>query len=227
MRPPPPAPGAELSVLVDIGSAWTKASVIGRSRGRWRIAAHAAQPTSWDEGELWRTLAAHLAAGADRRLHERLERLVAEAPRIECHTPRRPARLALAAVSRDISGAAARRAAESAGWVVEEVASMDDDRSLAARLGALQSADVDAWLVSGGFDDAHSEQALEMAALVAAARRGGETPVIWAGSARLGAEVGRLFEPAPVSLVANPRPSPDRSEPTALRHHLEALLQEM
>ncbi len=227
MRPPPPAPGAELSVLVDIGSAWTKASVIGRSRGRWRIAAHAAQPTSWDERELWRTLAAHLAAGADRRLHERLERLVAEAPRIECHTPRRPARLALAAVSRDISGAAARRAAESAGWVVEEVASMDDDRSLAARLGALQSAGVDAWLVSGGFDDAHSEQALEMAALVAAARRGGETPVIWAGSARLGAEVGRLFEPAPVSLVANPRPSPDRSEPTALRHHLEALLQEM
>ena len=40
---------AELSLLMDIGSAWTKAAVVGRADGRWRIAAHAAQPSAWDE----------------------------------------------------------------------------------------------------------------------------------------------------------------------------------
>lgn len=218
---------AELSLLIDIGSAWTKASVIARSRGRWRIAAHAAQPTGWDPAELWRTLAQRLAAGADRRLQDRLEALVAAAPRIECHTPRRPAQLALAAVSRDVSGAAARRAAESAGWVVAEMATMDDDRSLAARLAALQSAAVDVWLLTGGFDDARSEQALEMAALVAAARRGAHAPVIWAGSSALADEVVTLFEPGAVTVVRNPRSRPDHADAAALRQHLEALLQEI
>jgi hypothetical protein len=222
-----PRATAELSLLIDVGSAWTKASVIARSRGRWRIAAHAAQPTGWDIEELWATLAHRLAAGGDRRLHDRLLGLVSEAPRIECHTPGRPAQLALAAVSRDVSGAAARRAAESAGWVVAELATMDDDRSLAARLGALQSASVDGWLLAGGFDDARSEQALEMAALVAAARDGGRSPVIWAGSSLLADEVTALFEPGAVSVVPNPRPRPDRPAPAPLREHLETLLQEI
>ena len=43
---------SELSLLVDIGSAWTKAAVVGRALGRWRIAAHTAQPSGWDEAEL-------------------------------------------------------------------------------------------------------------------------------------------------------------------------------
>ena len=38
---------AEMSLLTDVGSAWTKAAVVARTRGRWRIAAHAAQPTGW------------------------------------------------------------------------------------------------------------------------------------------------------------------------------------
>jgi hypothetical protein len=222
-----PRATAELSLLIDVGSAWTKASVIARSRGRWRIAANAAQPTSWDIAEMWRALAQRLATGADRRLHDRLEALIADAPRIECHTPRRPARLAIAAVSRDISGLAARRVAESAGWVVAEVATMDDDRSLAGRLAALQSAGVDGWLLAGGFDDARSEQAIEMAALVVAARGGGPTPVIWAGSSQLADDVTGLFEPGAVSVVANPRPRPEQPAPGPLRRHLEALLQEI
>lgn len=218
---------AELSLLIDIGSAWTKASVIARSHGRWRIAAHVAQPTRWNEGELWRALAQRLAVGADRRLHDHIEALLVQAPRIECHTPRRPAQLALAAVSRDVSGAAARRAAESAGWVVAESATMDDDRSLADRLAALQSASVDGWLLAGGFDDARAEQALEMAALVAAARGGGEAPVIWAGSRALSDEVTALFQPGVVTSLANPRPRQDRLDPAPLRQHLETLLQQI
>ena len=218
-------PTAEISLLLDVGSAWTKASVIARSRGRWRIVAHAAQPTPWGDAELCRTLAARLAPVADRRLLDHLEALITEAPRIECHTPRRPARLALAAVSRDVSGAAARRAAESAGWVVVETATMDDDRSLAERLVALQSATVDAWLLAGGFDAARPEQALEMAALVAAARGGGGGPVIWAGSRALVDEVRGLFDDGVLTSLPNPRPAANREDGGPLRRHLEGLLQ--
>ncbi|MEP6680777.1 MAG: glutamate mutase L [Chloroflexota bacterium] len=216
--------GSELALLVDVGSAWTKGTLISRVRGSWRIVAHGAQPTDWGDDELVRRLASALRPSADPRLARDLERLIAAAPRIECHTSVRPARLALASVSRDVSGAAARRAAESAGWLIVENASADDGRALTDRLVALQAAEVDAWLLSGGFEGAHADQALEMTALVAAARGDRREPVIWAGSSRLSHEVAGLFEPGAVSTVANPRPSPEREDPGPLRIYLEALL---
>jgi hypothetical protein len=222
-----PTMTAEMSLLVDIGSAWTKASVVARSRGRWRICAHTAQPSAWEHGELVNALVAQLAAGVDRRLVDRLPHIVGSAPWIECHTPRRPGQLAIAAVSQDVSGAALRRAAQSAGWVVAESASMDDGRSLAERLAVLQAARVDAWLLAGGFDAGRAEQALEVAAMVAAARGEAPTPVIWAGSAQMTDEVVALFGADAVSVVANPRPAADRDEPGPLREHLEVLLQQI
>ena len=214
-------------MLVDNGSAWTKAAVVGRSRGRWRIAAHAAQPSSWQDEDLVAGLAAHLGGHADPRVTQGLQRILADAPRISCHTPARPGRLALAAVSAELSGRAARRAAESAGWVVAEAATVDDGRSAAERLVALQAAEVDAWLLAGGFDAEGGEMALDMAGLVAAARGDGRSPVVWAGSAQLAARVASLFEPGAVRTVANPRPSPEREEPLPLRRYLEALLERL
>ena len=216
--------GSELALLVDSGSAWTKGTLIARVRGSWRIVAHHAQPTEWGESELVTRLASALRPSADPRLARDLDRLIAAAPRIECHTSVRPARLALAAVSREVSGAAARRAAESAGWLIVESASADDGRALTDRLVALQAAEVDAWLLVGGFEGAHSDQALEITALVAAARGDRAEPVIWAGSSRLGDEVAGLFEPGAVTQVANPRPSPEREDPAPLRLYLEELL---
>ena len=70
----------------------------------------------------------------------------------------------------ELSAASALRAAESAGWTVEAVATADDGRSIAERLGALQAAEVDAWLLTGGFEQGRADQALEMASLVAVAR---------------------------------------------------------
>jgi hypothetical protein len=220
----PPPPEAELALLVDSGSAWTKASLIGRTRGRWRVVGHVAQPTGWGAAAIERSLAELLAPTADRRLVDRLAALIAGATRIECHTPRRSARLALAAVSRELSGAAARRAAESAGWEVAVATTADDGRPLAGRLAALQEVEADAWLVAGGFDDGRSPQALEVAALVAAARRPGGGPVIWAGSARLGDEVAALFEPDAVTVLQNPRPDRSHEASAPLRAHLEELL---
>lgn len=228
IRPEPaltPAVASEMSLLVDIGSAWTKAAVIGRSRGRWRIAAHAAQPTAWGDEELRRSLAAHLGHAADRRVTGHLEDLLAAAPRISSHTPRRAGRIALAAVSEQLSGASALRAAESAGWTVEAVATADDGRSIAERLAMLQAAQVDAWLLAGGFEQGRADQAIEMASLVAVARSGSGGPVIWAGASGLVDEVRDLFEEGAVTAVANPRPDAAREDLAPLRHELEELLQ--
>lgn len=224
-RARPAAVAAEMSLLTDVGSAWTKAAVVARSRGRWRIAAHASQPSAWGDDELRRTLAAHLGASADRRVAEQLEELLAGAPRISSHTPRRAGRIALAAVSRGLSGASVTRAAESAGWTVATLATADDGRSIAERLATLQAAEVDAWLLAGGFDDGHADQALEMASLVAVARADSGGPVIWAGAGSLHEAVARLFEPEALIVVDNARPAPTTEELGPLRHALEELLQ--
>jgi hypothetical protein len=215
---------AELALLLDIGSAWTKGALIGRVGGRWRVVGHVAQPTAWGGRQLRRRLVAELAPSADHRLRDELDGLIRGATRIECHTARRPGRLALSAVSRELSAASARRAAEGAGWRVMEVATTDDGRPLAERLAALQRAEVDAWLIAGGFDEGRSPQALEAAALVAATRRRGGAPVIWAGSARLATEVERLFEDGAVTTVANPRPDARVERASPLHDHLEELL---
>ncbi len=214
----------ELALLIDVGSAWAKATVIGRVRGRWRLVTRVAQPTAWGAGELHRSLLERLEAAVDRRLVPRLDELLASANRIECHTARRPGRIVVAAVSRELSGGAARRAAEAAGWQVAEVVTLDDGRSLADRLATLQSVETDAWVIAGGFDGTRSPRALEAAALVASARRRGSGPVIWAGSAELAAEVGAMFELEGCTTVGNVRPDPRREVMAPLREHLQGLL---
>lgn len=216
--------GTELALLVDVGSAWAKASVIGRVRGQWRVVSHVAQPTAWGAAELRHALLDRLAADADPRLADRWDALVADANRIECHTARDPGRLAVVAVSRDVSGSAARRAAESAGWEVVEMVTLDDGRTLADRITTLQGLEVDAWVVAGGFDDARSPRALEAAALVAAARLPGSGPVIWAGSALLADEVVAMFEEGAASAVANPRPDARHEDAGPLRAALQDAL---
>jgi hypothetical protein len=220
-----PRVAAEMTLLVDAGSAWTKAAIVARTRGRWRLVGQVSQPTSWGEDELRAALVRRLRAVADRRVADRLGELLGTAPRISCHTPRRAGRLVLAAVSSELSGASARRAAESAGWAVVLGATADDGRSLAERLEALQDADVDAWLLAGGFEEGRAEQALEVASLVAAARGASDSPVIWAGASSLADEVSLLFEDGAVTTVDNPRPSATEENLLPLRHALEDLLQ--
>ncbi len=95
------------------------------------------------------------------------------------------------------------------------------------RLSALQSAEVDAWLVAGGFDEEGGDGALEMAGLVAAARGGGRSPVVWAGSASLTERVSAFFDPGVVRAVANPRPSAERENLLPLHRFLDALIERL
>lgn len=223
----PPRPDADVALLVDAGSAWAKASVIGRVAGRWRLVTHAAQPTAWGPNDLRRALLDQLAAVVDPRLVGRVDGIVGDANRIECHTARRLGRLAVVAVSREISAVSARRAAEAAGWHVVETVTLDDGRTLAERLWTLQSTEVDAWLVAGGFDGARSPRGTEAAALVASARRAGGGPVVWAGSGALSDDVLNLFEPGAATTVPNARPDARREDTDPLRSHLQALLYEV
>jgi hypothetical protein len=218
------APAPDVALLLDIGSAWAKVALIGRIDGHWRVIGHAAQPTAWGGAELRRTLAARVAPSVDPRIAGDLMRVISEAPRLECHTARRPARLALVGVSRELSGAAARRAAESAGWEIAITTTLDDGASLAERLARLETAQVDAWLITGGFNGASSPRALEAAALVATVRRDGGEPVIWAGTSDLAADASDLFEDGAVQVVANPRPDARHEDDAPLRTHLEELL---
>lgn len=214
----------DLAVLVDAGSAWSKAVLAARHGPRWRIVGGVGQPSAWGDEALVDALAARVVRHVDPRLAHRLGDRLRAAPRIESHTPRRPGRLALVAVSRQLSAPVLRRAAESAGWTVVEEATIDDGRPLADRLAALTIAEVDAWLLGGGFDGASSPQALEIAALAAAARGTAAQPVVWAGAADLADDVRRLFGGA-VTVLANPVPNEGAERPAALRAHLEALLQ--
>ncbi|HEX9738711.1 MAG TPA: hypothetical protein VGA91_05715, partial [Candidatus Limnocylindria bacterium] len=47
-----PVPETELSLLLDLGSSWTKAALVGRAGGRWRIVSGTAQPSSWGNSVL-------------------------------------------------------------------------------------------------------------------------------------------------------------------------------
>ena len=138
-------PETELTLLLDVGSAWTKAALVGRAGGRWRIVSGAAQPTAWGDAVLVEDLVGRLTPHADSRLHRRLPLLVREAPRITCRSPRRPGRLAVAADTTARLDAATALAIRG-GWTVEAGVAGDDRRTDAERLELLRAADVDTWL---------------------------------------------------------------------------------
>lgn len=217
-----PEPIAEISLLLDVGSAWTKASVVGRARGRWRIVAHAAQPSDWGDEALTAELARRIAAGADPRVRDRLTEIVGAAPRIACETPRRAGRIAVAA-SGEAAARRARRVAEAAGWIVVAAVVVDDDRSVAQRVATLRGADVDAWLLAADDGEVPLDLAIEQAGLVAAARteRGG--PVVWLGPATLADAVRPLFEEG--ALLPVPERDPGDAAASASSHPLASLLE--
>lgn len=141
-----PSVETELSLLLDVGTAWTKAALVGRAGGRWRIVSGTAQPTAWGESVLVEDLVSRLAAHADARLSRRLPLLVREAPRITCRSPARAGRLAIVAetaAGRDAAVAVARRS----GWMIGAVASADDGRGEAGWWQLLRDVGADGWLL--------------------------------------------------------------------------------
>lgn len=181
-------PETELTLLLDVGTAWTKAALVGRAGGRWRIVSGTAQPTSWGETVLIEDLVDRLGPHADSRLSRRLAILVREAPRITCRSPRRPGSLVLAAAStRDLE--AARALAVRSGWTVAATVSADDRETDAARFERLRRAEADAWLLVPGSATAGAS----LWGLVAAGRGDRSTPVLAVGPDRDDSRLTDLF----------------------------------
>lgn len=138
-------PETELTLLLDVGSAWTKAALVGRAGGRWRIVSGTAQPTAWGESVLVEDIVGRLTPHADARLSRRLATLVREAPRITCRSPRRAGRLAVVADTTPGLESATAVAIRS-GWTVEAGMAGDDRQSDGERFSRLRGVEVDAWL---------------------------------------------------------------------------------
>jgi len=193
--PARPVPETELSLLVDVGSAWTKAALVGRAGGRWRIVSGTAQPSSWGESVLVEDLVSRLAPHADPRLARRLALLVRDAPRITCRSPRRPGRMVVVADTLADQEAATSLAARH-GWTVVATLTGDDRRGEAERYASIQDVEPDTWLAvsSSGAPPPHSA-VWGMLAAARGTRGTGGAPLLLVGAEDLREPFARLFGP--------------------------------
>ena len=195
-----------------------------RAPGPMAHRGHAAQPSAWGEDELVAALAGRLAPGGGsaawpsasptllRRRTAHRRATPRAGPAASRWRPSRrsfPARRRVGRRSRP-AGSSSRRSRPMTGarW-------SSAPGGAAVRRGR-RVADGRRLRRGGG------DRALEMAGLVAAARGGGRSPVVWAGAAGLtGRGVGASSRPGPCAAVANPRPSADRENLLPLRRYLE------
>lgn len=192
-----PAPGparapteTDLSLLLDVGSAWTKAALVGRAGGRWRIISGTAQPTAWGESALVEDLVGRLSPHADTRLSRRLASLVQEAPRITSRSARRPGRVAVLADTQAGLDAASRLAVRH-GWTLVAGLTAQDRRPEPERFEALRAAEPDAWLAVAA-TDAHPAHR-PMWGMLAAARHTADAPVLVVGPESVREPFAALF----------------------------------
>lgn len=183
-------PETELSLLVDVGSAWTKAALVGRAGGRWRIVSGTAQPTSWGTSVLVEDLVSRLAPHADERLSRRLAHLVRYAPRITCRSPRRPGRVVVVADTLADLDAATSVGVRN-GWTIAAALAGDDRRPDAERFQAIRGREPDTWLAisSTGAPPPHGT----LWGLLAAARGAAGAPLLVVGPEGVREPFVRLF----------------------------------
>lgn len=188
-----PVPETELSLLLDVGSAWTKAALVGRAGGRWRIVSGTAQPSSWGESVLVEDLVGRLVPHADARLSRRLALLVRDAPRITCQSPRRPGRLAVVADTTADQEAATVVATRN-GWSVVAALAGNDRRPESERYEPLRDAEPDAWLAVSSDGSPPPEGPLW--GVLAAARGSSGAPLLVVGAEDVQEPFAGLFGPA-------------------------------
>jgi hypothetical protein len=174
------AAGAELTLLIDVGTGWTKGVAVGQARGRWRIAATVSQPTSWGEDALLESLIHRLRPHVDPRLDRNLQSLVISADRVVCRSLPHAGRLAVSGAD-PLAADRAAVVAAAAGWVVAESGAQGDGRPASARLSALLEAEPDAWLLAVG-DNGATDGARDAAALIVAADAERGRPVMVSGN---------------------------------------------
>jgi hypothetical protein len=169
-------------LAVDLGSATTAVSIVGRIDGRWRLLGSLSVPASVPDGPAGSILLDRIRAADPFITREvGLPDAPADLPRLVARTVRPPRIAVLAATGRALAPLAA--AAERAGWAVTAVSASDADPLVTTRL--LLRRDVRAVLIGAGEPPGADERATipDLAAAVAAAAvRRPELAVILAGA---------------------------------------------
>ncbi|MCK9460995.1 MAG: glutamate mutase L [Proteobacteria bacterium] len=226
--------------ITDCGSTTTKAILVERKGGVFRQTFRGEAPTTVEapvEDVTVGVVAAlrDLSARAGRRIVDDAGAIVRPASGgdgVDLYLSTSSAggglQMVVAGVVAKLSARSAQRAALGAGAIVADVVACDDDRTPYERIARLKRLRPDIVLLAGGTDGGAEIGVVEMAQLIAAAdpkpRFGGQftLPVVFAGNARVAAEVARVLKgKAELYAVANVRPSieQERLEPARERIH--------
>ena len=227
-------PGRQAYAVVDCGSTTTKAVLLARVGGRYRLVGRAEAPTTV-EAPLEDVMVG--VTDALRQLQDRTGYRILDQEGRRATGDGDDAVGAVLATSsaggglqmlvlglvRNLTAAAAERAALGAGAIVADVLAWNDDEDTAGRLERLRRSRPDMVLLAGGTDGGAVDQVVALAEQLAAAdlrpRWGdGLLPVIFAGNAEAAAGViEALAGRAEVVTAPNLRPDADVEKPEAVR----------
>jgi uncharacterized protein (TIGR01319 family) len=189
-------------LIVDIDNHQTKAVLIERANGSYRLMGASEAPTTADPPDLDATIGVESAA---RDLGRKLGRqLWAEggpsgAHRFLCSSSSGGLYMAVAGVIRTMSAESAERAALGAGALLMDVFSKDDPRPDYKVVDRMRSLRPDMLLLAGGTDGGAVEQVLEMAGLIDAADvrprfgAGYKLPVVYAGNVEIRDDISKTL----------------------------------
>jgi uncharacterized protein (TIGR01319 family) len=227
-------PGRQAYAVVDCGSTTSKAVLLARIGGRYRLVGRAEAPTTVEAP------VEDVMVGVRDALDQLQDRT---GYRILDEDGRRAAgdgddavgavlatssaggglQMLVLGLVRSLTAAAAERAALGAGAIVADVLAWNDDEDTAGRLGRLRRSRPDMVLLAGGTDGGAVDQVVALAEQLAAAdlrpRWGdGLLPVIFAGNADAAPAVAAaLAGRAEVVTAPNLRPAPDIERPDPVR----------
>jgi len=211
--------------VVDCGSTTTKAVLVARRGGRWRLAGRAEAPTTVEAPVAdvmvgVRSALAMLAESAGHRiLDPQTGGLVAARATddgvgalVATSSAGGGLQMVVLGLVRAMTAATAERAALGAGAIVADVLAWDDEEDETTRLARLRRQRPDMVLLAGGTDGGAVEQVVALAEQLRAAElrprwEDGRLPVVFAGNRDAAAAVvAALGEAAEVAVTENLRP---------------------
>lgn len=220
-----PVSGASAYAVVDCGSTTTKAVLVARRAGRYRLCGRAEAPTTVEAptADVMVGVRHALRALADQTGHAILDdddRLV---------PPRGPdqgvgallatssagggLQMVVLGLVRSMTAASAERAALGAGAIVADIVAWNDAEAESERIERLRRLRPDMVLLAGGTDDGAVDQVVALAEQLAAAELrprwgSGRLPVVYAGNPAAASAVGEALAAA-AEVVAAPNLRPD------------------
>ena len=212
------------SVVIDCGSTTTKAVLVARREGRWRLAGRAESPTTVEAPVadvmvgVWSALRQLQTQTGHPLLQDGPALLAATGPArgvgtlLATSSAGGGLQMVVIGLVRAMTAASAERAALGAGAIVGDVLAWDDAEDQTRRLERLRRRRPDMVLLAGGTDGGAREQVVALAEQLAAAELrprwdDGKLPVVYAGNRDCAEAVVQALAPvAEVLVTENLRP---------------------